>query len=312
MSLSGSVVVTKELAQLPALPNTDITPQAAATLEQRIAVAVQQIDSVDDLLEWQRRAEALSVYLKDKEAAPYLWGAQRRIEARVGEVLGPGREAMLRGKKDPSLTTEGLNKDERSDFRQIADLVHRGLLRYDDDAEDSPWRSSRRALLLGEGNGMAVHYASDTPEWYTPPEIIERVVATLGAIDLDPCSNTGTPNVPAKRHFTEADDGLAHPWTGRVYMNPPYGDAIGRWVTKLRDEFTAGRTKAAVALVPARTDTAWFAALRDCTLCLIRGRLRFSASQAGAPFPSVAAYFGTDASRFAQSFSDVGDIWRRV
>ncbi len=43
---------------------------------------------------------------------------------------------MLRGKRDPSLMTEGLDKDIRSDFRALADLVRRGLLRYEDDEEE--------------------------------------------------------------------------------------------------------------------------------------------------------------------------------
>ena len=44
-------------------------------------------------------------------------------------------------------------------------------------------------------------------EWYTPPEIF----TALGlAFDLDPCSpGPGKSFVPARRHYTVADDGLA-------------------------------------------------------------------------------------------------------
>ena len=93
---------------------------------------------------------------------------------------------------------------------------------------------------------------------------IEAVVACLGTIDLDPCSNAeGKPNVPARKHYTAADDGLSKQWRGRVYMNPPYGDEIDAWVAKLCEEHQAGRVPEAIALVPARTDTEWFARLRD-------------------------------------------------
>ncbi len=105
---------------------------------------------------------------------------------------------------------------------------------------------------------LDIHFSSDSPEWYTPPHIVAAVVETLATIDLDPCSNLGTPNVPARRHFTADDDGLAQPWVGRVYMNPPYGREIGAWVEKLAHEYEAGRVTEAIALVPARVDTAWW------------------------------------------------------
>lgn len=157
-----------------------------------------------------------------------------------------------------------------------------------------------------------VHFTSEKVNWLTPPEILTRVTSALGAIDLDPCSNSGEPNVPARRHFVEGDDGLAHAWFGRVFVNPPYGRVIGQWVNKLRDEFAAGRVEAAIALVPARTDTKWFMLLRDCALCFIRGRLHFSNSYTGAPFPSVVAYFGPDRGRFIHAFEDIGDVWERA
>lgn len=159
---------------------------------------------------------------------------------------------------------------------------------------------------------MAVHYSSASPDWNTPPEIIDRVVRALGAIDLDPCSNSvGAPNVPAARHFKLDDDGLGQEWVGRVYMNPPYGRPIAGWVEKLCGEYRAGRVSAAVALVPARTDTTWFQMLRDAAICFIDGRLRFSGHQNSAPFPSAAAYLGTDVGAFASAFAGAGDVWIR-
>lgn len=148
-------------------------------------------------------------------------------------------------------------------------------------------------------------------EWPTPPHIIEATVGALGGIDLDPCASRAD-RVPAGQKFTESDNGLSHEWHGRVYMNPPYGRAIAGWVEKLRAEYSAGRVTEFVALVPARTDTAWFQALRDCHLCLIRGRLTFGDAKQGAPFPSMAAYMGNHPARFAVAFVDYGDIWERV
>ena len=158
---------------------------------------------------------------------------------------------------------------------------------------------------------MKVHYSSESPEWYTPNEVVERAEAALGGIALDPCSNEGTPTVPAATHITKADDGLAVPWSGTVYMNPPYGRGISEWVEKLAEEYAEGRVTEAIALVPARTDTGWFSNLRDCAICFIRGRLRFSGMDTGAPFPSAVVYFGRDLRRFHAAFGDMGDTWVR-
>ncbi|MFA7386055.1 MAG: DNA N-6-adenine-methyltransferase [Thiohalobacteraceae bacterium] len=166
------------------------------------------------------------------------------------------------------------------------------------------------------GNGMDVHYSSESPEWYTPADIIERVVTAMTGIDLDPCSNSHeTPHVPAAMHYTKEDDGLAQEWEGKTFLNPPYGREIAQWVEKLVSEHKAGRVTQAIALVPARTDTAWFAAMRDFPRCFITGRLTFIKPDEGeadpAPFPSCAIYIGDEIDRFAAAFADIGDIYVR-
>lgn len=162
---------------------------------------------------------------------------------------------------------------------------------------------------------------SNTPEWQTPPYIIERVIRVMGAIDLDPCSNGyGSPNVPAARYYTIEIDGLAQMWHGRIYMNPPYGRAIDSWVEKLVLEYEARHVTQAIALLPARTDTRWMARLRGFPRCFLRGRLKFSAEGAmpcsghanGAPFPSVVVALGCDLGQFVAAFGDIGDIYQLV
>jgi len=160
---------------------------------------------------------------------------------------------------------------------------------------------------------MAVHFSSQTVEHYTPETIIAPTVACLGEIDLDPCSDGGEPpNVPAHTHYTAADDGLTHPWHGRVYMNPPYGREIGDWVEKLCAEHEAGRVTEAIALLPSRTDTQWWRRLRMYLVCFVQGRLTFVGSQDPAPFPSAVFYLGQDTARFCCAFGQLGDIYRRI
>lgn len=153
--------------------------------------------------------------------------------------------------------------------------------------------------------------SSDSVEWYTPRHILDAVVAAMGAIDLDPCAEPAK-SVPASRHYTEADDGLGRPWTGRVYMNPPYGRVIGAWVDKLGDEFDEGNVTEAVALVPARTDTSWFAHLPWTMAAFITGRLSFSDHENAAPFPSAACYLGSNADAFAKAFIGLGIVAVRL
>jgi hypothetical protein len=160
---------------------------------------------------------------------------------------------------------------------------------------------------------MAVHYTSVTPEWNTPRHIVDRVLGMFEVVDLDPCSNSHeVPNVPAVHHYTREDDGLSKPWFGYVYMNPPYGDEVGAWVEKLIHEYTAGTVALAVALVPARTDTSWFAPLWDYPCCFIRGRLKFGNGDNSAPFPSVAVYFGDSLEDFIEAFGNLGAIVSRL
>lgn len=162
---------------------------------------------------------------------------------------------------------------------------------------------------------LSVHFSSDTPEHYTPESILDLVIAVMGEIDLDPCSNSKTtPNVPATAHYTTEDDGLTLPWCGVVYMNPPYGRVIGEWVTKLVSEFESGSITQAIALVPARVDTEWWNNLTSCQrtiplVCFVRGRLTFIGNEDPAPFPSALVYLGDNRTEFYSVFSSIGRIW---
>ena len=97
-------------------------------------------------------------------------------------------------------------------------------------------------------------------------------------------------NAKCERFFTIEDDGLLQDWQGRVWMNPPYGREIGRWMRKAYESSLAGAT--VVCLVPARTDTAWwhdYAAKGHVSF--IRGRLKFGDAKNSAPFPNAVVTF---------------------
>lgn len=85
-------------------------------------------------------------------------------------------------------------------------------------------------------------------EWLTPKWILEP----LGRFDLDPCAPAVQPWATAARTFTKSDDGLAQPWAGRVWLNPPFGRHAITWLRKLAIHGDG------IALVPARTETRMF------------------------------------------------------
>ena len=78
--------------------------------------------------------------------------------------------------------------------------------------------------------GRHVGHSCKSQEHYTPAPYVKAARLVLGAIDLDPASCArANATVKAARYYTAKDDGLAQPWCGRVYLNPP-GDRFGRLV----------------------------------------------------------------------------------
>jgi DNA N-6-adenine-methyltransferase (Dam) len=152
--------------------------------------------------------------------------------------------------------------------------------------------------------------SSNSAEWYTPGPVFDLVVATLGEVDLDPCWHPGSP-VRARVTYTVENDGLVQPWSGKTYLNPPYGRGIGTWVVKLVDAYEAGDVGEGIALVPARTDTKWFRLLDAFPRCFVGGRLAFSNHENSAPFPAAIFYLGPNVERLAEVFGKLGEIWTR-
>lgn len=159
-------------------------------------------------------------------------------------------------------------------------------------------------------NGQSQLMSSAYDGWRTPRALVERIVAMLGVIELDPCADD-TRSIPAVSHFTAADDCLTRDWVSpqTVYANPPYGKFLPRFVERFMDIYQDGGMGEGILLVPARPDTKWFQMLWCAhALCFVRGRLRFVGASSGAPFPSVLAYVGPRRFRFADHFSVIGKI----
>lgn len=150
-------------------------------------------------------------------------------------------------------------------------------------------------------------FTSKRDDWETPQELFDKLDKEFH-FQLDPCATDKT--AKCKKYFTKADDGLSKDWFQfkSIFMNPPYGSEISRWLKKANDEAAKGAI--VVCLVPSRTDTKWW--WRYCqdnnlnqswrwfqdgyeadenlmvkrTVRFIKGRLKFS-GKGSAPFPSA-------------------------
>ena len=127
-------------------------------------------------------------------------------------------------------------------------------------------------------------------EFPTPQDFFDELDAEFH-FDLDPCSTDE--NAKCERHFTREQDGLKQEWTGRVWMNPPYGRECGKWVKKAFESVYGGGTaELVVCLLPARTGSPWF---HDYCLKgevrFVRGRLKFDGTPYNAPFDVMVIVF---------------------
>lgn len=81
-------------------------------------------------------------------------------------------------------------------------------------------------------------FSSKSNEWETPQEVFDALNEEFH-FTLDPAS-TDT-NAKCRKHYTMKEDGLSKDWKGeRVFLNPPYGTEIKKWVKKAWDEFSGG------------------------------------------------------------------------
>jgi len=181
-----------------------------------------------------------------------------------------------------------------------------------------------------------VVFSSASDAWYTPDPVLAAARAVLGSIDLDPASCAEANEVVgADRYYTEDDDGLAQRWTGRVWLNPPYGrDAARRsnqekWSRYLLDSYEAGDVTSALLLVTFCPDRSWFEPLWKHPMCAFSSRLKFrqphavglaglaadlddpdsdASGPSGPVDANVCVYLGPDVDAFERAFCQFGVI----
>lgn len=141
-------------------------------------------------------------------------------------------------------------------------------------------------------------YSSESHTWMTPPALVNALLKFEGVDQfyIDPCCTEK--NIPAKLHYQHPYmDGLALAWSGLVFMNPPYGNALKDWIQKAYEE--SRRPGCAVwALIPARTETQYqhdYGLTKAGFTVFLKGRLHFlqdGEDKGSAPFPTMLLYYG--------------------
>jgi hypothetical protein len=104
----------------------------------------------------------------------------------------------------------------------------------------------------------------------------------MSSARLDPAATAE--NAKATAYITVDVDGLAQPWFGRVWCNPPYGKYVTpRWLEKARREVDVRNAELVVCLVPARVGTHWWAEVDHDPAVLVRviGRIRWKVDVRG-------------------------------
>lgn len=167
-------------------------------------------------------------------------------------------------------------------------------------------------------------------EWYTPAKYIEAVREVMGSIDLDPASCAlANETVKAARYYDEAMNGLEQQWHGRVWLNPPYGNAVSNthgigamraWTGKLIAEHKAGNVNQAVLCCTLENGARWFNWLWDYIVCFPDHKVRFKALNPSDKWDgkyshfhgTIFVYLGPNEQSFINVFSQFGTVARRV
>jgi hypothetical protein len=163
---------------------------------------------------------------------------------------------------------------------------------------------------------------STSNEWYTPFQYVEAARLLMGTIDLDPASSSdANMTIRATVYYDAQANGLSVPWSGRVWLNPPYGTTNGQsnqgiWTRRCIYEYQVGNVKEAILLITAATDMKWFQVLWNYPLCFVDHGIYFYRPQENDEMKhgqgSCVAYLGHQEGRFTDIFRKFGPIMRRV
>lgn len=149
---------------------------------------------------------------------------------------------------------------------------------------------------------------------YPPPDYIDLARQLMGAIDLDPASDPIAQQwVQAAASYSLEQDGLLHPWFGRVWLCPPAPGRTGKWTKKAIAEYELKHITEAILLVKAAPGSKWFRKLIQLfPACFPNEQICFLDEQ-GNPQPTPERgnaffYLGQNLERFKRVFGAIGSV----
>ena len=136
-------------------------------------------------------------------------------------------------------------------------------------------------------------FSSARQTWATPWPLF-KVLDEEFKFSLDAAASST--NAKCENYISMEEDSLSVSWLGRsdggaVWLNPPYGRNIGKWLEKAYQESIGGAV--VVCLTFCRSDTRWWHkwAMRAAEIRLIPGRITFVGAKQTAPAPSCLIVF---------------------
>lgn len=141
-----------------------------------------------------------------------------------------------------------------------------------------------------------VRAAEDTrSDWETPDKLFRALHLAFG-FSIDAAADTENHKLPRYlsgpcSDYDGCECGLCEPWWGEtVWLNPPYGRGIERWIYKCIKE---SKHTTIVALLPANTDTEWFRLVwwGAAEIWFLKGRVQFVGTTSSNPGGSMVAVF---------------------
>lgn len=328
-----------QVASLPSLVRRAATTLANATTAAEVLDAKAQANFAYDAAKAAARfARAKgaydevigAVYRSQADALEIEAMAKRRFADEYDAAKARGEVAPQGGQKQtyegkevqplPTVKDMGLTYVELDQYRKVREVEEEqpGFVRTALDQIVASGQEPSKATLGREINARLACLSGDN-EWYTPSRYIEMAREVMGGIDCDPASNaTAQAVVRATVHYTEATNGLAHDWHGRVWMNPPYSHPeVEHFTRRLLAQIALKHVTQAIVLTNNSGDTAWHQDLQfACSrLCITRGRIRFESGNGRAsnspPVGQTFLYFGPNGDKFEQVFSAISlRIWR--
>jgi len=153
---------------LPVLPEVGqpISAEQIATIEHNVSERLATISSINVLAEYLAQARALEAYLAAKGLQGPMLGAQRRIEGRIGQLLGdptPGARTDLQPCPNGG---EVIERHDREDFRLLARALD-AERDTDDPEEDVLWWLANRDIPNGDGTHFRAY-----PITLFPPSLL--------------------------------------------------------------------------------------------------------------------------------------------